>query len=53
MLRGAIIGALLLSGCGGPPLSDKQRAEVEKIAEDFADTAASEATSNVDTLATR
>lgn len=37
MLRLIIVGTLLLSGCGGPSLSEKQRAEVENIAEDFAD----------------
>ena len=39
MLSRAIIGALLLSGCGGPSLSDNQRSEVTNIAEDFADSA--------------
>lgn len=47
MLRGAIIAALMLSGCSGPSLSKDQRAEVENIAEDFADGA----TSKTDTSA--
>lgn len=40
--------SVLLSACGGPSLSKNQRAEVENIAEDFADGAASDATSNID-----
>ena len=42
-----VIAAFLISGCGGPSLSDNQRAEVENIAEDFADGAASSAADNV------
>ena len=38
-----------LTGCGGPSLSKNQRAEVESIAEDFADAASSDALANVDT----
>lgn len=52
MIKQAIIPVILLAGltgCGGPSLSKNQRAEVESIAEDFADGAASDATSNVDT----
>jgi chromosome segregation ATPase len=50
MLKLALIiaAAAGLSGCGGPSLSKNQRAEVENIAEDFADGAASDATANVD-----
>lgn len=51
MLKRFVIASILLSGlagCGGPSLSDKQRAEVENIAEDFADGAASDAATNVD-----
>lgn len=51
MLKRSIIAAIMLvslTGCGGPSLSKNQRAEVENIAEDFADAAASDATSNVD-----
>ncbi|MBK7163126.1 MAG: hypothetical protein IPH79_11850 [Sphingomonadales bacterium] len=48
MRRGVIIIALGLSSCGGPPLSDNQRAEVENIAEDFADGATSDVASRVD-----
>lgn len=50
MLTRAIIAAAMLVGlvgCGGPSLSKNQRAEVENIAEDFADGAAS----SVDTSA--
>ena len=47
-MRVIILAAFLISGCGGPSLSDNQRAEVENIAEDFADAAASDATSSVD-----
>jgi hypothetical protein len=44
MLKRAIIAAAMLvglAGCGGPSLSKNQRSEVENIAEDFADGAAS------------
>lgn len=39
MLRYGILFAVMgsLSGCGGPSLSKNQRAEVETIAEDFAE----------------
>jgi flagellar biosynthesis chaperone FliJ len=50
MLNRAIIAVVTLASlaaCGGPSLSDDQRAEVENIAEDFADGAAS----SVDTSA--
>lgn len=41
-MRVIVLAALtLLGGCGGPSLSTNQRAEVENIAEDFADGAAS------------
>lgn len=40
-MKRAIIAVLALSGCGGPSLSDNQKAEVENIAEDFADGTAS------------
>lgn len=36
-MRGVIIATVLLTGCGGPSLSDNQRSEVQSIAEDFAD----------------
>lgn len=51
MLKQSIIAAIMLvglAGCGGPTLSKNQRAEVENIAEDFADGAASDAAANVD-----
>ena len=42
-MRLALVASLvLLSGCGGPSLSKNQRAEVENIAEDFADGASSD-----------
>ena len=46
-----VLAAFLISGCGGPSLSDNQRAEVENIAEDFADGAASSAADNVNASA--
>lgn len=50
MIKQTIIAAIMLTGltsCGGPSLSKNQRAEVENIAEDFADAASSDASANV------
>lgn len=41
-MRALLLAALLLCGCGGPALSDKQRAEVSDIAADAAADASTE-----------
>lgn len=51
MIKRAGIAAsmfLVVTGCGGPSLSDNQKAEVRNIAKDFADAASSDATAGVD-----
>lgn len=45
----AAIGLAVMAGCSGPSLSKNQRAEVENIAEDFADASTSRSSANLDT----